>query len=66
MVLVGPTASQYPEAFFRRGVSLLGGIRVTGADDLLDLLAEAGSGYHFFGKCADRVTLTREREGEKK
>lgn len=66
VVLVGPTASQYPEAFFRRGVSLLGGIRVTGADDLLDLLAEAGSGYHFFGKCADRVTLTREREGEKK
>jgi hypothetical protein len=28
-------------------------------DNLLDLLAEGGSGYHFFGRSVERVTLCR-------
>ncbi|WP_373855494.1 hypothetical protein [Desulfocucumis palustris] len=28
-------------------------------DRLLDLLAEGGSGYHFFGKSASRTVITR-------
>lgn len=59
IVVVGPTASQYPEEFFRRGVTCLGGIRVTKADELLDILAEGGSGYHFFGRYAERTTLKK-------
>lgn len=57
IVVVGPTASVLPEAFFKRGVDIIGGILVTAPDDLLDLLAEAGSGYHFFGKSADRIVI---------
>ncbi|QTX31731.1 DUF364 domain-containing protein [Aminithiophilus ramosus] len=59
VVVVGPTASQYPEEFFRRGVTCLGGIKVTKADELLDILSEGGSGYHFFGRYAERTTLTK-------
>ncbi|HOO64303.1 MAG TPA: DUF364 domain-containing protein [Synergistaceae bacterium] len=61
VVVLGPTASQYPRAFFERGVDMLGGIRVTAPDDLLDLLAEAGSGYHFFGRSAERTTIVPRR-----
>jgi uncharacterized protein (DUF4213/DUF364 family) len=57
IVVVGPTASLSPEAFFRRGVSLVGGVDVTDPDLLLDLLAEGGSGHHFFGKAADRIVM---------
>jgi len=59
--VVGPTASMLPEAFFARGVTALGGVMVTDPDPLLDVLAEAGSGYHFFGKSADRVVIARSR-----
>jgi uncharacterized protein len=59
IAVVGPMASLLPDAFFRRGVSVLGGIRVTRPDDLLETLAEGGSGYHFFGKSADKITLFR-------
>jgi len=62
IIVVGPTASMIPDAFFRRGVSILGGIRVTDADRVLSVIAEAGSGYHFFGKGADRVTISRLQE----
>ena len=58
IVVVGPTASLSPEPLFRRGVSLVGGVDVIDPDLLLDLLAEGGSGYHFFGKAADRIVMT--------
>lgn len=56
-IVVGPTASMLPNAFFARGVNVLGGIMVTEADKVLDVIAEAGSGYHFFGKGAERVVI---------
>lgn len=57
IVIVGPTVGLYPDAFLRRGVDVLGGIRVTAPDDFLDVLAEGGSGYHFFGRSAEKVVL---------
>jgi uncharacterized protein (DUF4213/DUF364 family) len=57
IIVVGPTASMLPDAFFRRGVTVLGGDLVRRPDDLLDILSEGGSGYHFFGKSADRIII---------
>jgi len=59
VVVVGPTASMFPDAFFRRGVESLGGITVTDADGLLDVIAEAGSGYHFYGKYAEKTVIRK-------
>ena len=60
IVVVGPTASMLPGAFFRRGVTVLGGDVVTDPDRLLETIAEGGSGYHFFGKSAEK-SLIRQR-----
>jgi uncharacterized protein (DUF4213/DUF364 family) len=57
IVVVGPTASMLPGAFFRRGVTVLGGDNVTDPDSLLDTIAEGGSGYHFFKKSAEKTTV---------
>jgi uncharacterized protein (DUF4213/DUF364 family) len=57
VIVVGPTASMLPAAFFRRGVGVVGGVIVNDADRVLDVISEAGSGYHFFGKGADRVAI---------
>ncbi|MBN1630857.1 MAG: DUF364 domain-containing protein [Thermoleophilia bacterium] len=62
IILVGPTASMLPDAFFRRGVKAIGGITVTDADRLLDVLAEAGSGYHFYGKSAERLVIRQDSD----
>lgn len=59
IVVTGPTASMLPDAFFERGTTLLGGILVTKPDDLLDVISEGGSGYHFFGKSAERLIIRR-------
>lgn len=56
-VVVGPTVGLVPDAFLRRGCSILGGTLVTEPDEFLDILAEGGSGYHFFGKSAQKFVL---------
>ena len=56
VVLVGPTVGLVPDAFLRRGV---GGVRVTAPDAFLNVLTEGGSGYHFFGRSAEKVVLVR-------
>lgn len=60
VAVVGPTVTLVPDAFFRRGCHILGGVEITDPDGFLDMLAEGGSGYHFFGKSAHKVVLRRD------
>lgn len=57
VALIGPTVPLYPKVFKKYKVTTLGGVRVTDAKTLLDVLSEGGSGYQFFDKTALRVTL---------
>ena len=60
IVVVGPTASVYPEPLFKRGVTVLGGVRITDAARMIHLIGEAGSGYDFFENCAEKVIMRNE------
>jgi uncharacterized protein (DUF4213/DUF364 family) len=59
VTMVGPTVSLLPDPFLRRGADILGTVRITAPDELLDTLAEGGSGYHFLGRSAQKVVLVR-------
>lgn len=58
VVVLGPSASILPHAFFKRGVDILGGDIITNPHKMLDTLAEGGSGYHIYGHSAERVVIT--------
>ena len=60
IAVIGPTASMLPDLLFERGVRVVGGVWVKKPDELLDVLAAGGSGYHFFGKLAPRIVIERE------
>jgi len=59
IALIGPTASMLPDPLFDRGVRLVGGVWVKQPDELLDVLAAGGSGYHFFDALADRIVIEK-------
>lgn len=59
IVVVGPTVTMVPDAFFEAGCQMLGTIRIAEPDQFLDVLAEGGSGYHIFGKSARKILLRR-------
>lgn len=56
-VVVGPTVGLVPDAYLRRGCDVLGTIKIIRPDEFLDVLAEGGSGYHFFGRSAQKIVL---------
>ena len=58
VIVAGPTASMYPGPLFDRGVTVLGGMAVHNADELLRVVSEGGSGY-FFGRWAEKVTIIK-------
>ena len=60
IAVIGPTASMLPDALFARGVRVVGGVWVKKPDELLDVLAAGGSGYHFFDKLAPRIVIEKE------
>lgn len=57
IALIGPSVPLWPAPFIKRGVGVLGGVRITDADRLLDCLAEGGSDCHLVGQSAEWVTL---------
>jgi len=59
IAVIGPTASLLPDALFKRGVRVMGGVRVKKPDELLDVLSVGGSGYHFFSRLAPRMVIER-------
>jgi uncharacterized protein (DUF4213/DUF364 family) len=63
VTIVGPTVGMLPDAFLTRGADVLGCVRITAPDPFLDLLAEGGSGYHFFGRSAQKLVLVRRAAG---
>ena len=50
-----------PDVLFDMRVTIAGGILVTDADGLLDIIAEGCSGYHFFGKYAERTVIKKNK-----
>jgi uncharacterized protein (DUF4213/DUF364 family) len=59
VVMAGPTASPWPPTFFRRGVDVLGGIRVLDGRLMLQVVSEGGSGY-FFDRGAEKISVVRD------
>jgi uncharacterized protein (DUF4213/DUF364 family) len=57
VIISGPTASMLPDALFARGTTLMGGVIATASDDLLDVISQGGSGYHFFGRSAEKLVI---------
>ena len=55
-----PKASVFPEPLFRRGVTVMGGVRITDSSRMIHLIGEAGSGYDFFENCAEKVIMRNE------
>lgn len=59
IIVTGPSSSMIPDVFFRHKVKKLGGDIVRKPDECLDILAEAGAGYHLFGKSTEKILVER-------
>ena len=55
--IIGPTASMLPDAFFRRGISIMAGISILDPDRMIQILKQGGSGYHLLKEGSEKIAL---------
>ncbi len=55
--MVGPSCGLIPDALFRKGVSLIGTIRILDPEAMFTVISEGGTGYHLFGTCAEKICI---------
>ena len=55
--MIGPTASMIPDAFFKRGVNIMAGVRITNSDEMIKILKQGGSAYHLLKECSEKIAF---------
>jgi uncharacterized protein (DUF4213/DUF364 family) len=58
--IVGPTASMVPDAFFKKGVTVMAGVRILNPDLMIKILKQGGSAYHLLKECSEKIAFIRE------
>lgn len=59
-VLVGPSSGLLPDVLFRKGIDLVGTIRIFDPAIMFTVVSEGGAGYHLFRTCAEKICLLHE------
>ncbi len=63
VIVAGPSGGIIPDVLFEKGVSIVGGIRITRPEIVFNIVSEGGLGYHLFEYCAAKICILRENEG---
>jgi uncharacterized protein (DUF4213/DUF364 family) len=57
--IIGPTASMIPDAFFKRGVTVMAGVRILNPKLMIKILKQGGSAYHLLNGCSEKIAFVR-------
>ena len=58
--IIGPTASMIPDAFFRRGISVMAGVRISDPERMATVFRQGGSAFHLFKDCCEKIAFVNE------
>ena len=57
--IIGPTASMIPDAFFKKGVKVIAGVRIIKPDGAIKILKQGGSAYHLLKECSEKIAFVK-------
>lgn len=57
--IIGPTASMIPDAFFKKGIDVMAGVRILNPDLMLKILKQGGSAYHLLRECSEKIAFVK-------
>jgi uncharacterized protein (DUF4213/DUF364 family) len=57
--IIGPTASMIPDAFFKKGVQVMAGVRILDSDRMIKILKKGGSAYHLLKECSEKIAFVK-------
>lgn len=57
--IIGPTASMIPDAFFRKGIQVMAGVRILEPNLMIKILKQGGSAYHLLKECSEKIAFVK-------
>ena len=60
VIVTGPSGNILPDVLFEKGVSIIGGTRITRPEILFNIVSEGGLGYHLFEYCASKICILKQ------
>jgi uncharacterized protein (DUF4213/DUF364 family) len=60
--IIGPTASMIPDAFFKRGINVMAGVRILDSNLMIKILKQGGSAYHLLKECSEKIAFVRDNK----
>jgi uncharacterized protein (DUF4213/DUF364 family) len=60
--IIGPTASMIPDAFFKRGINVMAGVRILDSDLMIKILKQGGSAYHLLKECSEKIAFVKNNQ----
>jgi uncharacterized protein (DUF4213/DUF364 family) len=48
-----------PDAFFRKGVHVMAGVRILDSDLMIKILKQGGSAYHLLKECSEKIAFLK-------
>lgn len=61
VIVAGPSSCLLPDVLFENKVNIIGATRITDPDQAFAVAAQAGSGYHLFKYCAQKICILNEK-----
>lgn len=61
VIVTGPSCNLIPDVLFEKNVKILGSTRLTNPEMVMDIVSEAGTGYHLFKYCAKKICIFNEK-----
>jgi uncharacterized protein (DUF4213/DUF364 family) len=46
-----------PDAFFKRGVHVMAGVRILDPDSMIKILKQGGSAFHLLNECSGKIAF---------
>jgi uncharacterized protein (DUF4213/DUF364 family) len=57
--IIGPTASMIPDAFFKRGVHVMAGVKILNPNLMIKIMKQGGSAYHLLKECSEKIAFVQ-------
>jgi uncharacterized protein len=62
VIVTGPSSSIIPDILFAGNVNIIGATRITKPEILFNVVGEAGTGFHLFEYCAQKICILKPDE----
>lgn len=61
IIITGPSSSFIPDILFQKSIDIVGSVKITKPELMMQIIGEGATGYHFFRYCAKKICIINDK-----